>query len=70
MQEGETTGEKCDGNGGSPWEFRSLYFFFPTGNMKTTRGFKKKRLFSAWVEEALALDLGYTEQVRKEGGNV
>lgn len=34
------------------------------------RGFKKKRLFSAWVEEALALDLGYTEQVRKEGGNV
>ena len=42
MQEGETTGEKCDGNGGSPWEFRSLYFFFPTGNMKTTRGFKKK----------------------------
>ena len=34
------------------------------------RGFKKKRLFSAWVEEALALDLVYTEQVRKEGGNV
>lgn len=34
------------------------------------RGFKKRRLFSAWVEEALALDPGFTEQVRKEGGNV
>lgn len=31
------------------------------------RGFKKKRLFSAWVEEALALDLGYTEQWGKKG---